>query len=82
MGINEFRAYALRTMCEEHLWNYGEQDVFALKGWMYRIRREDDGRFSLSYGHVKNEEWPTPMYFPNMARLFHHIFQSRMISYD
>ena len=79
MGINEFRHYALRTMCEAHLWGIGEEDTFTLKGWTYRItlaQRAKDYPFVL---YVNNGS--KPMYFPTIGRLFHHIFKSRMISY-
>ena len=82
MGINEFRAYALRTMCEEHLWGFGEEDVFTLKGYEYRIRLESDGRFSLSVHLPKNKEWSKPYYFPTMGRLFCHIFERNLLSYN
>lgn len=78
MGINEFRHYALRTMCEAHLWGVGEEDTFTLNGWNYSITRDQSARV---YPFVLRVNKSTPRYFPDMGRLFHYIFESRMISY-
>lgn len=85
MSINEFRAYALRTMCEAHLWKTYEQDFFNLRGYNYKIKKEAPGAFSLTQrypGAPDGCKEGEPMIFPDMGRLFHHLFDSRMISYE
>lgn len=80
MGINEFRYYALRTMCEAHLWGIGEEDTFTLKGLTYNIKLEYRGaNFYPFVLRVNNGS--KPMCFRTIGELFHHIFESRMISY-
>lgn len=89
MGINQFKTYALRTMCEAHLWKVGEEDIFTLKGCTYKIGLVNRGSgiyaFTLTQiypGAPEGEQEGTPMYFQDMGRLFHHIFDSRWISYE
>ena len=62
-------------MCEAHLWKIGEKVTFTLKGWSYNITLRDDFSFVLR----KNQG--EPIYFRTLGRLFHYIFESRMISY-
>ena len=80
MGINEFRTYALQTMCEAHLWKIGEEDTFTLKGWTYHITLEYRGANNYPFV-LRVNNGSKPMYFQTIGRLFHHIFESRMISY-
>lgn len=82
MSINEFRTYALRTLCEEHLWKPLESDFFTLRGREYRIMMEPDGTFTLTTRVSKHDMWPAPKTFPTMGRLFVHLFRSCMISYN
>ena len=82
MGINEFRAFALQTLCEAHNWEPMQTEFFTLKGWEYRIRKEPDGMFSLTERASKYDMWPGPDEFKTMGRLFAFIFASRCISYN
>ena len=75
MGINQFKTYALQTMCEEHLWKVGESDTFKLKDWEYKIEKTDKGYTLTTNGTTFNE-------FPTMGKLFHYMFDSRWISYN
>jgi len=77
MTIEEFKSYALRTLCEEHLWKIDEWDRFTIGQGTYELKRNDKG-FQLAvvlskrygkmiYGKVKT--------FPRMSELFSYIFR-------
>ena len=85
MGINQFKTYALRTMCEAHLWKIGEEDIFFLKGWEYRIVLVRLGASNYAFTlqkRVKGRDWTTPLYFKDLGRLFHDLFRNLCISYE
>lgn len=72
MTIEEFKAYALRTLCEEHLWKIDEWDRFTIGQGTYELKRNDKGFqlavvLSKGYGKVKM--------FPRMSELFSYLFR-------
>ena len=82
MTINQFKTFALETMCEEHLWKPGEATTFTLRGWGYKIEKGRDNLFHLyCNGSKKEGEWSRHDAFPTTNKLFHHIFLMRCISY-
>lgn len=81
MGINEFKTFALQTMCEAHLWKPGERTVFSLKGREYLIVKWENN-WSLAERKSKYDMWGAPIEFPDSNRLFRYIFNNRLISYN
>ena len=83
MTVSQFKAFALQTMCEEHLWKNGESSEFTLLGWRYKIEKSD-GLFHLYLNGQNKKEggWCRHDAFPTMNRLFASIFYTRCISYE
>ncbi len=81
MGINQFKTFALETLCEAHLWNYNESTAFKLLGVDYKIERIAEGWALYSYNKVR-KDWNKPRVYPDAGRLFRHLFSDRVISYN
>lgn len=81
MGINQFKTFALETLCEAHLWKMGESTSFSLIGVDYKIERVPAGWALYSFNKVK-KEWNLPRVYPTCGRLFNHIFSDRVISFN
>ena len=81
MGINQFKTFALETMCEAHLWNEDESTIITLLGVKYRITRTIAGWNLETWNKVK-KGWNSPRKYPDAGRLFNHLFSDRLISFN
>lgn len=81
MGINQFKAFALETLCEAHLWNIAESTIFTLMGVEYRIERVREG-WSLETRNKVRDTWNKARIYPDAGRLFNHLFSDRLISFN
>ena len=81
MTINQFKSFALQSLCEEHLWKDGETQEFTLMSWRYKIEKKDGLYHLYCDGSNENEgEWARHDAFPTLGLLFNSIFTSRWIS--
>ena len=78
MGINQFRAYALKSVCDGLSLKTGECEGFRLEGWDYMIIKTKNG-FTL-VTKTKSREFNE--FFKTLPELFKYIFWSRCISYN
>ena len=81
MSINQFKTFALATMCEAHLWKIGESSIFTLMGVEYRIERTREG-WSLETWNKVRDTWNKAKIYPDAGRLFNHLFSDRLISFN
>lgn len=89
MTIEEFKAYALRTMLEENLWKVGESDVFTFNGVKYKLelcfkyfgKDSHSKYFSLSTFNSFENTWNKEKRFNSLTELFRHIFRTWQIKY-
>ena len=80
MTISAFRDYALRSLLEAYLWKPLEADEFELSGVKYRLTMEPTENFSLCTWNGTRNKWNEPKIYPDMARLFSHLFHVHGIS--
>ena len=77
MGIKQFRAFALETMCKQDEFGHGPMNSvsFRLIGSDYLITKTGSG-FVLQENNRYNK------LFKDLNSLFRYIFEMRLISYN
>ena len=81
MTIEQFKTFALQTMCEAHLWKIGESNTFTLRVLTTKLSDARLGgrwRPGTKFGRNGTNRASTPM----RGRLFNHLFSDRAISFN